>query len=53
MLLATVVTFAFTYEKGEIKTIEVEDGKISVDTFDDLDEVRRMMEIDTIKLNYL
>tara|TARA_Y100000816_G_C26076830_1_gene566946 strand:+ start:683 stop:1405 length:723 start_codon:yes stop_codon:yes gene_type:complete len=37
----------------KIKTVEVEDGKISVDTFEDLNEVRRMMAIDTTKFNYL
>ena len=37
----------------KIKTVEVEDGKISVDTLADLDDVRRMMKIDTTKLKYL
>jgi len=37
----------------KIKTVEVEDGKISVDTLADLDDVRRMMKIDITKLKYL
>jgi len=36
----------------KIKTVEVEDGKISVDTKEDLEEVKKIMKNDPIKLKY-
>ena len=37
----------------KMKAVEVSEAKISVDTQDDLDEVRKLMEKDKIKDNYL
>ena len=37
----------------KIKTVEVEDGKISVDTKEDLEEVKKIMKNDPIKLKYI
>tara|TARA_B100000315_G_C14406056_1_gene508752 strand:- start:158 stop:895 length:738 start_codon:yes stop_codon:yes gene_type:complete len=37
----------------KIKAVEIEDGKISVDTMEDLKEVSEMMKNDTIKLAYV
>ena len=37
----------------KIRTIEVEDGKISVDTSSDLDQVIQLMKKDKTKLQYL
>lgn len=37
----------------KIRAVRIEDAKISVDTPEDLEEVRKLMKLDTIKFNYL
>ncbi|SVD74136.1 uncharacterized protein METZ01_LOCUS426990 [marine metagenome] len=37
----------------KIRTIEIDEAKISVDTQEDLDEIRELFKKDTIKFEYL
>ena len=37
----------------KIRTIEIDEAKISVDTLEDLDEIRELFKKDTIKFEHL
>ena len=37
----------------KIRAVEVKDAKISVDTVEDLDEIRLLMELDSVRFNYM
>ena len=37
----------------KIRTIEIDEAKISVDTLEDLDEIRELFKKDAIKFEYL